>query len=67
MTQKETVYAAYLVHILSNINRSESCKQDSFIMCLNFGCFKNLSLLYSRVGTGAAGAASKFVPGAGAA
>jgi hypothetical protein len=29
--------------------------------------FKNFALLYSRVGAGAAGAASKFLPGAGAA
>jgi hypothetical protein len=29
--------------------------------------FKNFVLLYSRVGAGAAGAASKFLPGAGAA
>jgi hypothetical protein len=29
--------------------------------------FKNFALLYSRVGSGAAGAGSKFSPGAGAA
>jgi hypothetical protein len=32
-----------------------------------FILFKNFGLLYSRVGAGAAGAASKFLPGAGAA
>jgi hypothetical protein len=38
-------------------------------MCLNFDIFKNFALLFSRVGAGvgAAGAASKFLPGAGAA
>jgi hypothetical protein len=38
-------------------------------MCLNFRSFKNFALLYSRVGAGAAGAgaASKGLPGAGAA
>jgi hypothetical protein len=55
----------------SNINRTESYEQNSFNMYINFGLFKNLALLYSRVGAGAraagAGAASKFLPGAGAA
>jgi hypothetical protein len=38
-------------------------------MCLNLSHFKNFALLYSRVVAGAtgAGAASKFLPGAGAA
>jgi hypothetical protein len=49
------------VHIFSNINRTELYEQDSFNLWLNF---KNFALLYSRVGAGAAGAASKFLPGA---
>jgi hypothetical protein len=38
-------------------------------MCINLVPFENFALLYSRVGAGAgaAGAASKFSPGAGAA
>jgi hypothetical protein len=59
------------VHIFSNKNLTESYEQDSLNMSLNFSSFQNLSLLYSRVGAEAgaagAGAASKFLPGAGAA
>jgi hypothetical protein len=58
------------VNIFTNINRKESYEQDSVNMCLNFSSFLKfcLAILY-RVGAGAAraGAASKFLPGAGAA
>jgi hypothetical protein len=56
--------------MFSNINLTESYKQDSFNMCLKtLVRFKNFALLYNRVGAGAARAeaASKFLPGAGAA
>jgi hypothetical protein len=52
------------VYFFSNLNRTESNEQNSFNMCLNLDHFKNFALLFSRVG---AGAASKFLPGAGAA
>jgi hypothetical protein len=55
------------VQFFSNINRTESYEQDSFNMCLKFSSFKNFCLTISRVGAGAAGAASKFLPGAEAA
>jgi hypothetical protein len=38
MTQNLTVYNP-LLHILSNINRTESNEEDSFNMYLNFGSF----------------------------
>jgi hypothetical protein len=57
---------AHSVHNFININRTESNAQDSFNICFNFSSFSNFALLYSRVGAGA-GAASKFLPGAGAA
>jgi hypothetical protein len=58
----------HTVHIFSNKNRTESYEHDSLNMSLNFVVpFKNFSLLYSRIGAGAAGSgtASKFLPGAG--
>jgi hypothetical protein len=49
------------------MDRTESYEQDSFNICLNFSYFKIFALLYGRLGAGAAGAASKFLLGAGAA
>jgi hypothetical protein len=57
----------HLVRIFSNIDRTESYGQDSFNMCLNLSSFYKFCLAISRVGAGAAGAASKFVPRAGTA
>jgi hypothetical protein len=59
----------HLVHIFSNKNRTESYEQDSLNMSLNFSSFQKffLAIYCSRVGAGAAGAKSKFLPGAGAA
>jgi hypothetical protein len=66
MTQNLTVYNPF-----SNKNRTESDEQNSFNTCITFVRFKNFALLYSRVGAGAgaraAGATTKFSPGAGAA
>jgi hypothetical protein len=62
-------FITHSVHIFSNIDRTESNEQDSFNMCLTLVHFENFALPYSRVGAGAgaAGPASKFIPGAGAA
>jgi hypothetical protein len=64
------------VHIFINMNRTESNEQNSFYMCLHYVRLKNFALQSSTVGAGAgaagagagvAGAASKFLPGPGAA
>jgi hypothetical protein len=70
MTLNVTVYnpfSSYFQHY--TINRTESYAQDTVVStCIeNLVRFKNFDLLYSRVGAGAAGAVSKFLPGAGAA
>jgi hypothetical protein len=69
----ESVYnpfSSYFQQYLYTVNRTESYKQDTIVSTcmLTLVRFKNFALLYSRIGTGAgaAGAALKFVPGAGA-
>jgi hypothetical protein len=59
-------FITHSFHIFSNINQIKSNEQDSFNMCLTVVHFETFALLYSRGGAGA-GAASKFIPGAGAA
>jgi hypothetical protein len=59
-------FITHSVHIFSDINHMNKIVS----MCVQtLVRFKNFALLYSRVGAGAAGAgaASKFLPGAGAA
>jgi hypothetical protein len=70
MTQNVTAYNPISSYFQQyTINCTESYEQDmysSFNMYLNFS-FRNFALLYSGVAAGAGGAASKFLPGAGAA
>jgi TctA family transporter len=66
MTQNVTVHFSSDFQQYT-INRTESYEQETVVSTLVR--FKNFALLYSRVGAGAAvaGAASKFLPGVGAA
>jgi hypothetical protein len=59
-------FRTHLAHNLRKINRTESYEKDSFIMCLNLSLFLNFCHAIGRAGAGA-GAASKILPGAGAA
>jgi hypothetical protein len=72
MTQNVTAYNPISLYFQQyTINRTESYEQDTVVptCILTLVSFRNFALLYSRVGAGAgsAGAASKFLPGAGAA
>jgi hypothetical protein len=69
MTQNVTVYNPFSSYFQQHtINRIESYEQDTVVStCIkNLVRFENFALLHRRVGAGA-GAASKFLPGAGAA
>jgi hypothetical protein len=58
-------FIAHSVHTLSIIQNRMYKIFSTFVLTLVH--FQNFALLYSRVGAGAAGAASKFLPGAEAA
>jgi hypothetical protein len=54
----------YSIHIDNNCNHGNPFVKNVRTLMLTFLLFKKVGLLYGRVEAGAAGAASKFLPGA---